>query len=156
MIANILIVDDEPCILNSIKRMFLEDNYTIFTALSPYEGLSILEKEDIQVVVSDFRLPEMSGVDFLHIVAQKWPTVVTIILSGYSDASVIKAIINESGIYKFVEKPWNDTELRLSIANAVKLSNIKRSKAQHKLEGKKIIEECPFMSKVHIRTQYKP
>ncbi len=115
----ILCVDDEPNVLNALRRLFIDDEYTIITASSAPEGISILEKEHVQLVISDYRMPSMSGVDFLGEVYKRWPDTVRIVLSGYADASSIVGAINEGHIYKFIPKPWNDDELKITIANSI-------------------------------------
>ena len=115
----ILCVDDEPNVLNALKRLFLDENYTILTAPSGQEGISILEQEHVQIVISDYRMPNMNGVEFLRKVYERWPDTVRIVLSGYADASAIVAAINEGRIYKFVPKPWNDDDLLVTIRNSV-------------------------------------
>ena len=127
--AKILFVDDEDEILQALRRALMDDEYTIRTAKSAGEALSLLEKESIQVVVSDYRMPVMTGVEFLGKVSRKWPDAVRIILSGQADMSAVVAIINDGGIYKFLLKPWNDDELRVTIANAVTLYYLQRKVA---------------------------
>lgn len=119
--ARILFVDDEQNILHSVERMFLDEGYSIVTAASGKEGLALLEKEPVHVVVSDYRMPEMNGVEFLRKVARGWPDTVRIVLSGYAEMAVVVEAINEGGIYKYLSKPWNDDELRITLANAVTL-----------------------------------
>jgi len=115
----ILCVDDEPNVLSSLKRLFLDDNYTILTATSADEGLKVLEQEHVQLVISDFRMPSMNGVEFLRKVYTQWPDTVRMVLSGYADASAIVSAINEGHIYKFVPKPWNDDDLKVTVSNAI-------------------------------------
>ena len=115
----ILCVDDEPNVLNALKRLFFDENYATLTAASAREGLDILEQEEVQIVVSDYRMPSMNGVEFLREVYKRWPRTVRIVLSGYADASATVAAINEGHIYKFVPKPWNDDDLLVTIKNAV-------------------------------------
>ncbi len=118
----LLFVDDEELILRSVERMFRDAGYTILTAKSGQEGLSILEAgPPVHVVVSDYRMPGMSGVEFLQAVARRWPETVRIVLSGYADTPAVIGAINEGGIYKFISKPWKDDELRLAVANAATL-----------------------------------
>lgn len=119
--ARILFVDDEQNVLHAVERMLLDEDYVIATASSGKEGLDFLEKNEVHVVVSDYRMPEMTGVEFLRIVARKWPDTVRIVLSGYSDTAAVVGAINEGGIYKYLSKPWNDDELRITIANAATL-----------------------------------
>lgn len=115
----ILCVDDEQSVLNSLKRFFLDDNYTILTATSGHEGLRILEKEHVQLIISDYRMPGENGVDFLKEVRSLSPDTVGIILSGTVDAESIVSAVTEGDIYKFIPKPWNDAELRVTISNAL-------------------------------------
>ncbi len=117
----ILCVDDETNVLKALRRLFMdEDNYEIFVAESGAEGLEVLEEEgDIRMVISDYRMPEMTGVEFLHQVNEKWPETMRIVLSGYADTAAVVEAINEGQIYKFIPKPWNDEELLSSISAAL-------------------------------------
>jgi len=116
----ILCVDDETNVLRALERTFLDDDFEILTATSGEEGLRILENHGpCQVVISDYRMPAMDGVAFLKEVYQRWPDTVRIVLSGYADTASIVSAINEGHIYKFLPKPWDDNELRVTIANAL-------------------------------------
>ena len=116
----ILCVDDERNVLRALERIFLDDDYEIILAGSGDEGLKIMEEEGpFQVVVSDYRMPVMNGVEFLKAVYERWPETVRIVLSGYADAGAIVAAINEGHIYRFIPKPWNDDELRVTIQNCL-------------------------------------
>jgi two-component system NtrC family sensor kinase len=116
----ILFVDDEENVLNAVKRVFFdEEDYTIFTASSAAEGIVLLGGNQVQVVVSDYRMPGTDGVEFLREVNNRWPETVRILLSGYADVTSIIAAINEGQVYKFIPKPWNEDELRVAISNAL-------------------------------------
>ncbi|MCD6525683.1 MAG: response regulator [Desulfuromonas sp.] len=117
----ILFVDDEPNVLRALRRLFMdEDNYELLMAESGADGLQVLEQEQgVCVVVSDYRMPGMNGVEFLSQVHDQWPKTVRIVLSGYADTASVVEAINIGHIYKFIPKPWNDDELRVDIANAV-------------------------------------
>lgn len=116
----ILCVDDEQNVLKALQRIFMDDDYEIVIARSAEEGLKALEESGpFQVVISDYRMPATNGVDFLKEVNQRWADTVRIILSGYADAGAIVDAINEGQIYKFIPKPWNDTELRGTIKNGL-------------------------------------
>ncbi len=118
--VRILCVDDERNVLKALERLFLDHNYEIITAGSGDEGLEILKSTGpIQIVISDYRMPGMNGVDFLREVCGRWPDTVRIVLSGYADTAAIVEAVNEGQIYKFIPKPWNDEELKVAIANAV-------------------------------------
>ncbi len=116
----LLCVDDERNVLRALERIFMDDDYAILTASSAEEGLLLFaENPDIQVVISDYRMPGMNGVEFLRQVCEKYPDTVRIVLSGYADTAAVVSAINEGQIYKFVSKPWSDEELRQTVAKAV-------------------------------------
>lgn len=118
--VRILCVDDEANVLRALERIFLDDDFEIYTATSGDEGLKLLATDlEPQVVISDYRMPGMTGVEFLREVCNRWPDTVRIVLSGYADTAAIVEAINEGQIYKFIPKPWNDDELRITIIKAV-------------------------------------
>ncbi|RJX25964.1 MAG: hybrid sensor histidine kinase/response regulator [Desulfurivibrio sp.] len=120
--VKILCVDDEPNVLRALRRLFIDEDYEIITAASGEEGLAMLEKEyPVQLILSDYRMPAMDGVDFLRRVCEKWPATIRIVLSGYADTATIVAAINEGQIYKFIPKPWDDNELKVTIAKALEV-----------------------------------
>jgi two-component system NtrC family sensor kinase len=126
----ILCVDDETNVLRALQRIFLDDDYEIVIAGSAAEGLKIIEDSGpFQVVISDYRMPGINGVEFLKEVCQCYPDTIRIVLSGYADAGAIVAAINEGQIYKFIPKPWDDSELRVTIKNCLEhYSLLKRNK----------------------------
>jgi two-component system NtrC family sensor kinase len=117
----ILCVDDEQNVLNALKRLLFDEAYTILTACTAQAGIEILEQQQgrVQLVISDFRMPSLNGVEFLREVYKRWPDTVRIVLSGYADASTIVSAINEGHIYKFIPKPWNDDEMKVTISNSI-------------------------------------
>lgn len=118
--VTILCVDDEANVLKSLERLFLDEDYEILIAKSGREGLLLLEQpRPVQVVISDYRMQEMDGIAFFKEVSERWPDTVRIVLSGYADTAAVVAAINEGHIYKFIPKPWNDEELKVTIAKAV-------------------------------------
>ena len=125
--TRILCIDDEQNVLRSLTRLFLDDPYEILTAPSGAEGLLILAQSDtVPVVISDYRMPGMNGVEFLGEVRKRWPDTVRIVLSGYADTGAIVSAINEGQIYRFVAKPLNDDELRVTVANALERYELER------------------------------
>lgn len=114
----LLLVDDEPNILSALKRLLRRDEYRILTAGSGHEGLEILEKNRVDVIISDQRMPIMTGVDFLRNAKKIYPDTVRIILSGYTELQYITDAINEGAIYKFLTKPWDDEQIRANIREA--------------------------------------
>ncbi|MBD9391502.1 EAL domain-containing protein [Acidovorax sp. ACV01] len=124
----ILIVDDEPSILASMRRLLRRDGYDILTANSAKEGFEILAQHEIQVILSDQRMPEMSGTEFLSRARELYPDTIRIVLSGYTDLESISDAINRGAIYKFLTKPWDDELLRDNIREAFRHHGAARRK----------------------------
>jgi EAL domain-containing protein (putative c-di-GMP-specific phosphodiesterase class I)/CheY-like chemotaxis protein len=114
----LLLVDDEENILASLRRLLRRDGYRILTATSAAEGLLQLAAHEVDVIVSDQRMPHMTGVEFLRRAKALYPDTVRIVLSGYTELESITAAINEGAIYKFLTKPWEDQLLRANIDEA--------------------------------------
>jgi CheY-like chemotaxis protein len=111
----VLCVDDEENILNAMKRLLRKENYRLVTARNGTEGLEILRKENVHLVISDQRMPGMSGVEFLARIKEEYPDIIRIVLTGYTEVDSIMESINKGHIFKFILKPWNDQNLRLEI-----------------------------------------
>lgn len=114
----ILIVDDEENIIASLRRLLRRDGYRILYTTSAAEGLEILAKNDVDVVLSDQRMPGMTGVEFLRRAKTIHPGTIRMVLSGYTDLQSVTDAINEGAIYKFLTKPWDDDQLRHNIEEA--------------------------------------
>lgn len=110
----ILYVDDEMENLTSFKYLF-KKNFKIILANSASEGLQALKEEDIQVVISDLRMPDMSGMEFLELVSNEHPNIIRILLTGYNDPS----IVNLDKIYKCMSKPFEMSEMKVTLAEAL-------------------------------------
>lgn len=111
----VLFVDDDENILHSLKRLLRKEPYGLVTASSGNEGLQCLAERPIQVVLSDERMPGMSGIEFLQRVKEDYPQTVRVVLSGYADVGVVVESINKGAVYRFLAKPWNDDELKAVI-----------------------------------------
>jgi response regulator RpfG family c-di-GMP phosphodiesterase len=117
--ATLLCVDDEPNILSALRRLFRARGYRILTAESGAEGLTVLEQEAVDLVISDMRMPEMDGAQFLAQVRQRWPDTVRLLLTGYSDIQSIQDAINCGEIYRYITKPWDDNDILLLVRHAL-------------------------------------
>ena len=117
----LLFVDDELNILNSLKRLFRKENYQILTASSGQEGLELLKKTDesISLIISDQRMPEMNGAQFLEKAKEIFPDAIRFLLTGYSDIDAIVNAINKGEIHRYLAKPWNDNDLILQVRQAI-------------------------------------
>lgn len=121
----VLIIDDEVRSLEALERN-LCDEFDVRTAADIAEAKSVLEQEWIHIVLCDQRMPDMTGVEFLKQVRGKWPDVVRIIISGYTDANDIIDGINEAGIYQYITKPWQPDNVLLTLRNAARLFDLQR------------------------------
>ena len=118
----ILLVDDEEMVLNSIKSFFaIEADYDLLTYTSPEKALEDLESNHhrIDLVISDYLMPEMDGIRFLSKVKEKVPLAPRILLTGYADKENAIKAINEIGLYQYVEKPWDNEDLKLIVRNGL-------------------------------------
>ena len=118
----ILLVDDEEMILTAIKSFLaVETDYDVLTYTSPIKALHDLENtiQPLDLVVSDYLMPEMDGISFLAKVKERFPLIPRILLTGYADKENAIRAINDVGLYHYVEKPWNNDDLRLIIRNAL-------------------------------------
>lgn len=111
-LPTVLCVDDEPAILNSLRRVFMDDPWETLCAPSGEKGLALVAEREIDVVLADFRMPGMDGVEFLKRVKAIRPDCLRVVLSGYADITLIIEALNEGQIYRFLSKPWNADELR--------------------------------------------
>jgi diguanylate cyclase (GGDEF)-like protein/PAS domain S-box-containing protein len=118
----LLLVDDEPNILASLSRLFRREGFQILTATSPAIAFELLAKHKVQVILSDQRMPEMSGTEFFARVRQLYPDTIRIVLTGYTDLDSVTGAINRGAIYKFLTKPWDDDLLREQVREAFRLS----------------------------------
>jgi diguanylate cyclase (GGDEF)-like protein/PAS domain S-box-containing protein len=114
----LLLVDDEDNIVASVKRLLRKSGYKIVTANSGAQGLQRLAEHSVDVIVSDQRMPGMTGVEFLRRAKELYPETVRIVLSGYTELQSITDAVNEGAIYKFLTKPWDDELLRKHIEEA--------------------------------------
>ena len=124
--ATLLLVDDEASILSSLRRLLRPAGYTIHMAESGAAGLDILEREPIDLVVSDMRMPEMNGAQFLEQVRKRWPDTMRILLTGYADVGSTIEAINRGEIYRYISKPWDDNQLVLIIRDALESSRLRK------------------------------
>ncbi|MFW2372230.1 MAG: HD domain-containing phosphohydrolase [Gammaproteobacteria bacterium] len=125
---SLLFVDDEKNILSSLKRLFRSEGYNIYIADSGKEGLDIMEKYDIDLIISDMRMPEMNGAQLLETVYNKWPTTIRILLTGYSEISSTIDAINKGNIYKYISKPWEENDIKQTVRNALESKKIERER----------------------------
>jgi DNA-binding NtrC family response regulator len=148
-IPTVLLVDDEEMVLKSIKAFFaIEGDYNLLTYTSPQQALAELSNHanTIGLVISDYSMPEMDGITFLAEVKERLPLVPRILLTGYADKeSAIKAI-NDVGLYQYIEKPWDNDNLRLIIRNGLEKTGLIKQLEERMRE----VEKAQYqLSEVH-------
>lgn len=126
--AQILFVDDEPPILNSLKRLFRPSGYRVHIANSGAEALTVLRENPIDVVVSDMRMPEMDGAQFLTNVSEEWPETTRMLLTGYADLTSAIDAINNGSITRYLTKPWQDADLVMCLEQAIETRRLTHEK----------------------------
>ena len=142
--VQLLYVDDEPNNLISFKAAFRRD-FDIFTAESGAAGKAILEKHEISVIVTDQRMPFMTGVEFLESIVGEYPETIRILITGFSDIQAVIDAINRGKIYHYIQKPWDETYVRNIISNGFEMYSLRKEK-KFMMEQLKISnEQLEFM-----------
>jgi two-component system response regulator HupR/HoxA len=120
----ILFVDDEEKVLKSLERGLLDEPYNCLFATSGKMALEILEQNEVHVIVTDMRMPEMSGLELLRVVKVKYPHIVRLVLSGYTQVTTLLTAINQGEIFKFITKPWKlEEDFKFVLKEAVEYYN---------------------------------
>ncbi len=125
MTAKILYVDDEPHNLSAFAATFRR-MYKVYTAESAEEGRKILNSEEIQVIITDQRMPKTTGVEFLASILEEHPDPIRMILTGYADIDAVIDAINKGQVYRYIQKPWQEDDLRINLDRAIELYNLRK------------------------------
>jgi putative nucleotidyltransferase with HDIG domain len=143
---SLLFVDDETSILLSLNRLFRPHGYRIFTAPSGAAGLEILQKEKIDLIISDMRMPEMDGAAFLEQVLRNWPDTVRLLLTGYADMKSTIAAINKGHIYRYLQKPWEDDDVVLTVQHALEKKHLQQERQRLEELTRRQNEELAYLN----------
>ena len=122
----VLIVDDEENVCNALRRALRKEGYEIFVANEPSKGLELLKQQRVDMVLSDHLMPNMTGLEFLKMVRDRHPDSVRIMLTGHADMQTAISAINQGEIYRFLTKPWDDTELKVTLHLAFEQLTLER------------------------------
>ena len=144
----VLYIDDEINNLNSFKAAFRRD-FNIFTAQSAREGRKLLDNNEIGVVITDQRMPAITGIEFLESIIPVYPDTIRILLTGFADINAVMDAINRGQVYKYLVKPWHNEELKMYIQNALEIYHLRRENKQlaEKLEQANMRVEALLRSK---------
>lgn len=156
--GTLLFVDDEPNILSALRRLFRPSGYRVLTAESGAEGLAIFEKERVDLVISDMRMPNMNGAQFLERVVEIAPDTVRILLTGHADIGAVVEAINKGRIYRYVAKPWEENDILLCVRHALERQKLEREtrrlQALTRRQNDKLRElNASLEEKVRLRTE---
>ena len=122
----ILLVDDEPNVLSALKRVFHHENYEVVTCQEPKQALERFTRESFQLIVSDYMMPEMNGGELLRQARAIRPDMIRIMLTGHADVNAVISAVKSGAVYKFILKPWNDDDLRVTVALALEQYELKQ------------------------------
>ncbi len=122
----LLLVDDEPAVLNALRRVFHRAPYTILTAASGEDGMAMLAAHDVSLILSDQRMPGMIGAEFLRHAREQSPGTMRVILTGHADVDATVQAINEGGVHRYLLKPWDDDDLRRLVVELLELHDLRR------------------------------
>jgi DNA-binding NtrC family response regulator len=151
----ILVVDDDEFIIKNIQRMLSGENHNVITASNGQEGLDILKKQQVSMVISEYKIPLMNGLEFLEKVRIIYPGILTVMMTDHADIELVIKAINEAGIYKFFLKPWDDIVFKNTIKKTLEsLQVIKerdvliRKVKTHEVTLKDLEKRYPGITKV--------
>jgi DNA-binding NtrC family response regulator len=114
----ILIVDDEEGVTNALKRALKREGYEITVSNDPRDALTLLKTQSFDLLISDHLMPGMTGLEFTKVVRDRYPDMLRLMLTGQSDTDMVIQAINHGEVYRFVKKPWDDLELKVTLSFA--------------------------------------
>lgn len=150
MSFGVLYVDDEINNLNSFKAAFRRD-FNIYVAQSAREGRKVLDTNEIGVIITDQRMPVMTGIEFLESILTIYPDTIRILLTGFSDMNAVMDAINRGQVYKYLVKPWQNEELKLYIQNALEIYHLRKENKELAYKLQLANTELELLSKHRLK-----
>ena len=147
---SLLLVDDEPGILAALRRVLHRENYQLHFARNGAEALKILASQPIHLIISDFMMPQMNGSELLSQVRERWPGTIRIMLTGHANTEAVMGSIQGGAVYRFILKPWNDDDLRLTIALALEQYDLKQRNRALEKENHKQHRDLETLAKLGV------
>ena len=141
---SVLYIDDEVENLNAFKAAFRR-KYKVFIADSAAKGREILDNQEIEIILTDQRMPEMTGVEFLASIVSIYPDPMRMLMTGYSDLNAVIDAVNQGHIYKYIAKPWNDEHLKTIIDQAYEVFSLRKENKQLTAELIRVNGQLEFM-----------
>jgi DNA-binding NtrC family response regulator len=147
MTYKIMIVDDEPANLRTLERLFRTD-YQVVTAPSGAEALALLDQHDVALLISDQRMPAMTGIELMMKTVAIRPQMVKILLTGYTDVGALIEALNSGLVYRYLTKPWNNNDLRTTVSRALEHYESMKSKHILGMENERLRERLREISEL--------
>lgn len=141
---NVLYIDDEVNNLESFKAAFRRD-FNVFTALSAHDGLQVLNHNPIEIVLSDQRMPEKTGVEFFAEIKDRYPDCMRILITGYADIGTVIDAINMGQVYRYVSKPWSNDDLKILITQAYEVYRLREENKELTATLLRVNQQLEFM-----------
>jgi len=141
---HILYIDDEINNLTAFKAAFRR-LYTVYTAASALEAEQLLAEHEIHIIISDQRMPKMTGIEFFETILDKYPEPIRILLTGYADINAVIDAINKGQVYKYFSKPWNEEELKHNIEKAYEVFSLRRENKELTAKLLDVNEKLEFL-----------
>lgn len=146
----VLLVDDEPNVLSALRRVFRQENYDIVTANNGEQAIALLESQTFQVVISDFMMPGMNGGEVLKRARILQPSTIRLMLTGHADVTAVVSAMKVGAVYKFMLKPWNDDDLRITVALAIEQHELIQKNNQLKQENQSKSKDLETLAKLNV------
>ncbi|WP_211999914.1 response regulator [Chitinophaga sp. HK235] len=141
---HILYIDDEIHNLNAFKASFRR-LYNVFTATSAEEAVKLLEEQEFHIIISDQRMPRVTGIEFFESILEKYPEPIRMLLTGYADINAVVDAINKGQVYKYFSKPWNEEELRHNIEKAFEVYSLRKENKELTAKLLDVNEKLEFL-----------
>ncbi|RBL94042.1 response regulator [Chitinophaga flava] len=141
---HILYIDDEIHNLNAFKASFRR-LYNVFTATSAEEAVKLLEEREFHIIISDQRMPRVTGIEFFESILEKYPEPIRMLLTGYADINAVVDAINKGQVYKYFSKPWNEEELRHNIEKAFEVYSLRKENKELTAKLLDVNEKLEFL-----------
>lgn len=145
----VLFVDDEVHNLEAFKATFRRD-FEIFVCLNVTEALELLNHQEIDVILSDQRMPGITGVEFFEMILEKKPDVMRILITGYADINIVVDAVNKGKIFKYIQKPWNNEQLKNSILEAYQVYKDQLLIKKDLEDLKEVNEQLEFLARQNL------
>ncbi|SHM21245.1 Response regulator receiver domain-containing protein [Chitinophaga jiangningensis] len=140
----ILYIDDEVHNLNAFKASFRR-LYNVFTATSAEEAEKLLKEQEFHIIISDQRMPKMTGIEFFESILERYPEPIRMLLTGYADINAVVDAINKGQVYKYFSKPWNEEELKHNIEKAFEVYSLRKENKELTAKLLDVNEKLEFL-----------